>query len=75
MLARTALTIALLGSATAVAAAPSDGLNAPAAKHCVLAQQLAPHGKGVITPIVKCEAKTPEIARNDQQAKAPVARN
>lgn len=75
MLVRTALAIALLGSATAVAAAPSDAPNTPAAKHCALAQQLAPHGKGVITPIVKCEAKTPEIARNDQPAKVPVARN
>jgi len=75
MLVRIALAAALLSPAAALAAAPSDASKAPSTKHCALAQQLAPHGKGVITPIVKCEAKAPEMARNDQPTKAPVARN
>lgn len=74
MLVRTLLGAALL-SVAVPALAVSDAPRAESAKQCVLAQQGAPHGKGVVTPIVKCEAKAPEIARNEQPAKAPVARN
>jgi hypothetical protein len=74
MLVRTLLGAALL-SAAVPAFAVSDTPRSDAAKTCALAPQLAPHGKGVTTPIVKCEAKAAEIARNDQPTKAPVARN
>jgi len=74
MLVRTVFGAALL-SAAVPAFAVSDVPRSDAAKTCALAPHLAPHGKGVTTPVVKCESKTSEIARNDQPAKAPVARN
>ncbi|WEJ97899.1 MAG: hypothetical protein P0Y59_13080 [Candidatus Sphingomonas phytovorans] len=74
MLVRIALAAALLGAA-APAVAASDAPRTDGARQCALAQHLAPHGKGVTTPIVKCDTKAPEIARNDQPAKAPAARN
>jgi hypothetical protein len=69
MLVRIALVTALLAASPALAADPSN--RAGAATRCAMTHQLAPHGKGIVTPIVKCEAKTSATARNDAAPSAP----
>lgn len=71
MLVRIALATALLGASPALAATPSDRASPPT--RCALAPQSAPHGKGVVTPIVKCEAKSADLARGGTIDNGPAA--
>jgi hypothetical protein len=71
MLVRIALAAALLGASPALAATPSDRTGAPV--RCVVAHQTAPHGKGILTPIVKCDAKATELARDATVDNGPAA--
>ena len=69
MLVRISIAAALLSAAPDLAAAPSDRSND--ANRCILTHQQMPHGKGVTTPIVKCDAKASEIARADSVRATP----
>ena len=69
MLVRIALATALLGATPAMAADPSNRASAPA--RCAMTHQLAPHGKGLVTPIVKCDARISDAARSDIARSTP----
>ena len=69
MLVRISIAAALLGASPALAAAPTDRSTDPA--RCVLTHQQMPHGKGVTTPIVKCDARSADLARADAFRSAP----
>ena len=69
MLVRITIAAALLGASPALAAAPTDRSSDSA--RCILTHQQMPHGKGVTTPIVKCDAKAADMARADTVRATP----
>ena len=69
MLVRITIAAALLGASPALAAAPTDRLSDSA--RCILTHQQMPHGKGVTTPIVKCDARSADLARTEAVRSTP----